>query len=50
MRDLEQALGYTAHSHTGEVKRCHQQPSIDFVLKVLWLFNVMMDQLAKDEL
>jgi transcriptional regulator with XRE-family HTH domain len=50
VRELAQALGYTAHSHVGEVERGHQQPSIEFALKVSRLFNVTMDQLTKDEL
>ena len=50
VRELAQALGYTAHSHVGEVERGHQQPSIEFALKVSRLFSVTMDQLTKDEL
>jgi len=50
VRELAHVLGYTAHSHIGEVERGHQQPSIGFALKVSRLFNVTMDQLTKDEL
>ena len=50
VRELAHALGYTAHSHIGEVEMGRQKPSIEFALKVSRLFNVTMDQLTKDEL
>jgi transcriptional regulator with XRE-family HTH domain len=50
VRELAHALGYTAHSHVGEVETGRQKPSIEFALKVSRLFNVTMDQLTKDEL
>lgn len=50
VRELAHALGYTAHSHVGEVERGRQQPSIEFALKVSRHFNVSMDLLTKDEL
>lgn len=46
VRELAHALGYTAHSHVGEVEMGRQKPSIDFALKVSRLFNVTMDQLC----
>jgi hypothetical protein len=50
MRRRSYCLGYTAHSHVGEVETGRQKPSIEFALKVSRLFNVTMDQLTKDEL
>lgn len=50
VRELAHALGYTAHSHVGEVETGRQKPSIEFALKVSRLFNITMDQLTKDEL
>ena len=50
VRELAHALGYTAHSHIGEVEMGRQKPSIEFALKVSRFFNVTMDQLTKDEL
>ena len=50
VRELAHALGYTAHSHIGEVEQGHQKPSIDFALRISRFFDVTMDQLTKDEL
>lgn len=50
VRELARALGYSAHSHIGEVEAGRQQPSIEFALKVSRFFQVSMDRLTKDEL
>lgn len=50
LTELADALGYEAHSYISEVETGKKQPTLEFVLKVSRLFEVSMDQLAKDEL
>jgi transcriptional regulator with XRE-family HTH domain len=50
LRELADALGYTAYSYISEVETGKLNPSLDLALKVSRLFNVSLDQLLKDEL
>ncbi len=50
LRELAEALGYTAYSYISEVETGKLNPSLDLALKVSRLFNVSLDQLLKDEL
>lgn len=50
VRDLAQALGYTAHSYVGDVENGKRRPTADFVLKVALLFSVSTDTLMRDDL
>ena len=50
VRELADALGYTAFSYISEVETGKLKPSIEFAIKVSRLFDVSLDQLLKDEL
>jgi transcriptional regulator with XRE-family HTH domain len=50
LKELAQALGYTAHGHISEIEAGKKMPTARFVLNVARLFNVSTDQLMKDEL
>jgi transcriptional regulator with XRE-family HTH domain len=50
VRELAQALGYTAHSYVGDVENGKRRPPADFVLKVALLFGVSTDALMRDDL
>ena len=50
VRELADALGYTAFSYISEVETGKLKPSIEFAIKVSRLFGVSLDQLLKDEL
>ena len=50
LKELAQALGYTAHGHISELEAGKKQPSLEFVLKTARFFEVTTDQLLKDEL
>jgi transcriptional regulator with XRE-family HTH domain len=50
LKELAQALGYTAHGHISELEAGKKQPSLEFVLKTARFFDVTTDQLLKDEL
>jgi transcriptional regulator with XRE-family HTH domain len=50
VRELAQALGYTAHSYVGDVENGKRRPTADFVLKVALLFGVSTDVLMRDDL
>lgn len=50
LRELAQALGYSAHAHLGFVETGKRRPSLDLVTRVAFYFNVSMDQLVRDDL
>jgi transcriptional regulator with XRE-family HTH domain len=52
LRELAVALGYPAsnNSYISDVENGKRMPKADFLLKVANLFNVTLDQLARDEL
>lgn len=50
LKELAQALGYTAHGHISELEAGKKIPTVQFVINVARLFNVTTDQLLKDEL
>ena len=47
---LATQLGYTTHSYISEIESNQKSPTVAFVLKVSYLFNVTTDELLKDEL
>lgn len=50
VRELAQALGYSAHSYVGDVELDKRRPTADFVLKVALFFQVSTDLLMRDDL
>jgi transcriptional regulator with XRE-family HTH domain len=50
LKELAQALGYTAHGHISELEAGKKMPTVQFVINVARLFNVTTDELLKDEL
>src|SRR5437868_5101284 len=50
LKELAQALGYTAHGHISELEAGKKIPTVQFVINVARLFNVSLDQLLRDEL
>ena len=50
LRELAEALGYTAHGHISEMESGKRIPKVSLVLKVATLFGVSMDQLTRDDL
>lgn len=50
LKELANALGYTAHGHISELEGGKKIPTAEFVLGVARLFHVTTDQLLKDEL
>lgn len=50
LRELAEALGYTAHGHISEMESGKRIPKVSLVLKVSALFGVSMDQLTRDDL
>ncbi len=50
LKELAQALGYTAHGHISELEAGKKMPTVQFVINVARLFGVTTDQLLNDEL
>ena len=50
LKELAQALGYTAHGHLSELEAGKKVPTVEFVLKVADLFQVSTDALIRDEI
>ncbi len=50
LKELAQALGYTAHGHISELESGKKLPTVQFVLNVARLFSISTDDLLKDEL
>ena len=49
VRELAEALGYSAHSHISEVETGKREPKVAFILKIADFFQVTTDQLLRDE-
>ncbi|NJN68601.1 MAG: helix-turn-helix transcriptional regulator [Chloroflexaceae bacterium] len=49
MRELANAIGYTAYSHISLIEKGKREPSLKFVRKVADFFGVTVDQLVRDE-
>ncbi len=49
LKELAQALGYTAHGHISELEAGKKVPTVQFVLNVARLFGVSTDQLLMDD-
>lgn len=50
MKDLASQLGYASHGYISEIENSKKQPTVEFVLKVSYLFQVTTDELLKDEI
>lgn len=50
LKELASALGLTAHGYISEIEAGKKKPTAEFVLKVARYFDVMTDELLKDEL
>lgn len=50
LKELASALGFIAHGYISEIEAGKKKPTAEFVLKVARYFNVMTDELLKDEL
>lgn len=50
MRDLAEALGFATHGYIGDLENGRRKPSLELAVKVADLFNVSVDQLARDDL
>jgi transcriptional regulator with XRE-family HTH domain len=50
LRELAQALGYSAYSYISDIETGRTVPRIEFMLKIADYFHVSLDQLARDEL
>ena len=50
LKELAAALGLTAHGYISEIEAGKKKPTAEFVLRVARCFDVMTDQLLKDEL
>ena len=50
LKELANALGHVAHGHISEIETGKKMPTVEFVIKVAYLFNVTTDQLLKDDL
>lgn len=49
LKELAQALGYSAHGHISELEAGKKTPTVEFVVKVADLFEVSTDELIRDE-
>lgn len=50
LRQLASMLEINAHSFISEIETGKKKPSLELVIKVADLFNVPLEQLARDEL
>jgi len=50
LKELAQALGYSAHGHISELEAGKKVPTVVFVLRVADLFGVSTDVLIRDDL
>ncbi len=50
LKELAHIIGHNTHSHISELETGKRKPSLELALKLSRLFNVPLDQLAKDEL
>ena len=50
LRELATTLEVNSYSHLSEIESGKSKPSVDLLLKMANYFNVMTDQLLRDEL
>lgn len=50
LRELAEALEFTTHGYLGDLESGRRQPSLELALKIADLFQVTIDQLARDNL
>jgi len=50
LRELAEALGFATHGYVGDLESGRRKPSLDLAVKVADLFEVPLDQLARDDL
>lgn len=49
LKELAQALGYSAHGYISEIESGKKLPTVEFTLKVATFFKVTTDQLLRDD-
>lgn len=50
IRELAEALGYSAHAHISLVETGRRKPSRDLIVRAAQFFNVSTDELLRDDL
>jgi DNA-binding XRE family transcriptional regulator len=50
IQNLADTLGFTWRGSVGDLESGRNKPSVEVALKISRLFNVLLDQLLKDEL
>ncbi len=50
MRNLAEALGFVTHGYIGDLEKGRRKPSLELAVKIADLFNISVDQLARDDL
>ena len=50
LQELADTLGYRGTGYLSRVETGKQQPSLELAMKVARVFNVMVDQLVRDDL
>ncbi len=50
LKELAQALGFTAHSYASEIETGKKRPNTAMIIQIADLFGVTVDQLVRDEL
>jgi transcriptional regulator with XRE-family HTH domain len=50
MRELAYELGLRSHGYIGDLEKGRRKPSLELAIKMADLFELSLDQLARDEL
>lgn len=50
LQQFAESLGYSAHGYISELEAGKKTPTVEFVLGVSQLYDVLIDELLKDEL
>jgi transcriptional regulator with XRE-family HTH domain len=50
LRELANQLGFRSHGYMGDLERGRKKPSLELAIKMADLFELSLDQLARDEL
>lgn len=50
LRELAEALEFATHGYLGDLESGRRQPSLELAIKIADLFEVTIDQLARDNL
>jgi DNA-binding XRE family transcriptional regulator len=49
-RELAEALGFATHGYIGDLESGRRKPSLELAIQLADLFEVSVDQLARDKL